>query len=400
MTVIRGLPERKSIALGDVVNKVREVIEYVKKYGDKALIELTKKYDGIDIERIALDIDELISIARRLDDRTREAIDRIYGFLEEFYRYLKPGDYIVTLNGVRLGIAWRSIDRVGIYVPGGTRGYPSTLLMAGIPAKIAGVREIYVATPPLKDGSISPAIAYIALKMGVTRVYSIGGAQAIAAMAYGTESVVKVDKIVGPGNIYVQAAKFLVQDVVAIDGVEGPTELIVIADEHADPEKIALDMMAQAEHGIHTLIILLTPSHEIADKVSSILNKDEYHKYYINVVRDIDEAIEIVNRIAPEHLSLHIRSWEKYIGKIRNTGAISIGDTPPALIDYIGPNHILPTEGWAKSRGCLSIYDFLKPVSILFSADSTSRDLINAVKILSEYEGFHIHGRSVGVRYG
>ncbi|ADM28376.1 histidinol dehydrogenase [Ignisphaera aggregans DSM 17230] len=400
MTVIRGLPERRSIGLVDVLDRVREIIEHVKIYGDKALIELTKKFDGVDIEKISLDREELESISRELDERTMNAIDEIYGFLEEFYRSIKPFDHIVTVNGVRLGIVWRGIDRVGIYVPGGARGYPSTLLMAGIPARVAGVREIYVATPPLRNGSISPAIAYIAMKMGVERVYRIGGAHAIAAMAYGTESIVKVDKIVGPGNIYVQAAKFLVQDVVAIDGIEGPTELIVVADEYADPEKIAFDMMAQAEHGIHTFIVLLTTSSIVADRVSAILDRDYVHRYYIDVVGSIDEAIEIVNRVAPEHLALHVRNWERYIDRIRNVGAISIDDIPPALIDYIGPNHILPTEGWARSRGCLTIYDFLKPVSVLFEVEVVPRSLIEAVKILAEYEGFVIHSKSVGVRYG
>jgi len=400
MTVLRGLPDRRSVDIADALDRVREVIDYVKRYGDKALVELTKKYDGIDVGGIALEYDELKDMASRLDVRVRMAIDRVCEFLEGFYRHIIPRDHIVTLDGIRLGMAWRSVDRVGIYVPGGIRGYPSTLLMAGIPARIAGVREIYAATPPLKDGSINAATAYISLKLGLSRVYRIGGAQAIAAMAYGTESVVKVDKIVGPGNIYVQAAKFLVQDAVAIDGIEGPTELIVIADEYADPWKIALDMMAQAEHGIHSLIALLTPSHEIADKVSGILSMDEHHKYYIDIVRDIDEAIDAVNRIAPEHLALHVRNWEVYIGMIRNAGAISAGDTPPALIDYIGPNHILPTGGWARSRGCLSIYDFLKPVSILLDAGSAPGDLIEAVRILSEYEGFVTHSKSVGVRYG
>lgn len=400
MTVIRGLPTRRSVSISDVMDRVKEIIEHIKRYGDRALIELTKKFDGVDIERIIVDISELETLSRQLDEKIRNAIDRIYIFLDGFYRSIAPRDHILTLNGVRLGVAWRSIDRVGIYVPGGARGYPSTLLMAGIPAKVAGVREIYVSTPPLRNGSISPATAYIALKIGTRGVYRVGGAQAIAAMAYGTESIAKVDKIVGPGNIYVQAAKFLVQDSVAIDGIEGPTELIVIADEYSDPNRIALDMIAQAEHGTHTLIALLTPSPEVADKVLSILDRDELHNYYVGIVRDIDEAIEIVNRIAPEHLALHIRDWKKYIDKIRNVGAVSVDDVPSALIDYIGPNHILPTDGWARSRGCLTIYDFLKSVSVLLDVAPISRDLIDAVKTLSAYEGFGIHSKSVEIRYG
>ncbi len=400
MTLIRGLPDRRSIRILDVLERVREIIEYVKGHGDRALIDLTKKYDNIDINTVTVDREELSMLSKQLDERTRNAIDTVYMFLVEFYRNTMPRDIVVMLNGIKLGIMWRSIDRVGIYVPGGSRGYPSTLLMAGIPAIVAGVREIYVSTPPMRNGYISPAIAYIALKMGVKKVYRIGGAQAIAAMAYGTESVEKVDKIIGPGNIYVQAAKFLVQDSVTIDGIEGPTELIIIADEYGDPSRIALDMMAQAEHGIHTFITLITTSARVADEVSKILNKDDLHKYYVSIVKDVDEAIDIVNKIAPEHLALHVYDWERYIDRIRNVGAISVGDIPPALIDYIGPNHILPTDGWARSRGCLTIYDFLKPISVLFDLASAPKDLINAVKILSEYEGFHIHGRSVGVRYG
>lgn len=400
MTVYRGLPTSRPFDLERVADTVRSIIEYVKRYGDKALKELTRRFDGIDLERLVIDRDSLKECTENLKPNIAQAIDKIYQLLIEVNERLLPKDTIVNVGGVKIGYIWRSIESVGIYVPGGKRSYPSTLLMAGVPAKVAKVRKIYVASPPTSSYCVNPAIAYIAQILEVEEVYNVGGAQAIAALAYGTESVKRVSKIVGPGNIYVQAAKLLVQNVVAIDGIEGPTELIVIADSSSNPQQIALDMMAQAEHGYGTFIILITDSEDIALRVSQLLEKDVDHDYYVITVENIDRAIELANTLAPEHLSLHISRPDKYLRKVINAGAVSLGSTPPALIDYIGPNHILPTDGWARSRGALSVYDFLKPISVVLDSAYIDRNLLEAVKTLAKYEGFEVHYKSVGVRLG
>lgn len=400
MTVHIGIPRSRPLELAKVLESVRNIIENVKLNGDRALIELTRKFDGIDLQRIAINKSSLRECYSGLSEDVRRAIDRLYDVLIDIHRKSLPSNLIVDSRGVRMGYLWRSIERVGIYVPGGRKSYPSTLLMAGIPAKVAGVKELYVASPPVSSKCVNPAVAYTAYILDVEEVYNVGGAHAIAALAYGTESIKRVDKIVGPGNIYVQAAKFLVQDVVSIDGVEGPTELVVIADEYADPELVALDMMAQAEHGYGTFVVLITDSEEIASKVADLLAKDAEHDYYIITVKDIDEAISIANEIAPEHLALHVANAERCLDKITNVGAVSVGREPPALIDYIGPNHILPTNRWARARGALSVYDFLKPISVIIDSTKADREVLESVKMLARYEGFEIHSRSIGARFG
>ncbi|MEM1541710.1 MAG: histidinol dehydrogenase [Ignisphaera sp.] len=400
MTIYYRFPNVRPLELEKVLDVVKNTIEYVRKYGDKALKEFTKKFDGVDIDTIAIDRQYLLKCCKDLEPGLKKSIDIVHDILFKIHELHLPKDVIVEVEGVRLGYVWRSIDNVGIYVPGGKKSYPSSLLMAGVPAKVAKVKKMYVASPPMPDGCVNPAVAYVALKLDVDEVYRIGGAQAIAALAYGTESVKKVDKIVGPGNIYVQAAKFLVQDAVAIDGVEGPTELVVVADESADPEMVSIDMMAQAEHGQGTFIVLISNSKKLIQEVGKILEQDKDHDYYIVEVSSIDEAIDIVNTIAPEHLSLHVAQPQKYLNYISNVGAISLGKEPPALIDYIGPNHILPTNRWATSKGALSVYDFLKPLSIILDSSSIKREVIQAVLQLAEYEGFKIHSKSIGVRFG
>jgi histidinol dehydrogenase len=398
--IIYGIPTQRNLRLENVFEKVKEIINYVRGRGDEALIELTKKFDKVSIDSVVLDTDQLKRCCRDLDQAITKSINKVFSFLWRFHEKTLPRNMVFEIDGVILGYIWRSVESVGVYVPGGRKSYPSSLMMCGIPAKVAGVEKLYVASPPLLNGCVNPAVAYISLELGVEEVYRVGGAQAIAALAYGTETVKKVAKIVGPGNIYVQAAKFLVQDVVSIDGVEGPTELVVVADESADPHLVALDMMSQAEHGVEALVVLLTTSSNLANKVSQILGNDKDHVYYIATVKSIDEAIELVNKLAPEHLSLHISSYEKYIDKVVNVGAISIKNEAPALIDYIGPNHVLPTNSWAKSRGALSVYDFLKPISIVVNSSSIDRELLDSVISLARYEGFEIHSRSIGVRYG
>lgn len=388
------LPKERPNDFTKVLPDVEKIISYVKSKGDEALIELEEKFDKVKLS--SLKLTNIENLTREVSEDVKKAVDIIFSQIYEFNSAIKPPNTIAgSYNGIDYGIIWRSIERVGIYVPGGEKAYPSTLLMAGVPALVAGVKEIYVSSPPNK---ITPVIAYISMKLGVKEVYTIGGAQAIAAMAYGTQTVKKVDKIVGPGNIYVQAAKYIVSGDVGIDGVEGPTELVIIADESANPNHVILDLRAQAEHGKATYLVLLTNSDKLADIVSKELERDQ-NTYYVIKVNSIDEAIEMANEIAPEHLSLQVNNAKEYLNKVRNAGAVTLGSTPPAIIDYsAGPNHILPTNSWAKIRGGVSVYDFLKMI-MYASAKSPSKEVIEASKILAKYEGFSYHANSIGVRY-
>lgn len=398
MTVVHGLPQQNQYSIASVLNYVKQIIDDVRNRGDRALIEYTKKFDGIDIDTIELTSSLRSKCLEGLGNDVRRAIDTLYDLLMHFYQEFKPKDFQMQSNGVRMGIIWRPIESVGVYVPGGRKAYPSTLLMAGIPAKVAGVSRIAVASPPNKTGCIDPATIYVSQLIGVENIYRVGGAQIIAALAYGTESVRKVDKIVGPGNIYVQAAKALVRDAVEIDGIEGPTELVVIADESADPRLVAMDMAAQAEHGMDSPVVLLTTSSRVAQAVEELV-RDFKGSFYIYVTNSIDEATKIANELAPEHLSIHVRDADKLLNGIRNAGAISHNYSPPALIDYIGPNHILPTNKWARVRGALTVYDFLKPVAVLFDDREIDKNVLEAVETLARYEGFDLHAKSVVMRH-
>lgn len=369
----------------------------MRRYGDRGLKELTKKFDGVEIGNITVSSEELNHLADSISQDVRESIDLIYEHMVSLNKAMVPKDLMIKNHELLLGILWRPIDSVGIYVPGGLKAYPSTLLMAAIPARIAGVSRLFVATPPRKDGSIDPAVAYITRKLGVCKVYRVGGAQIIAAMAYGTESVDKVDKIVGPGNIYVQVAKFLVQGIVSIDGVAGPTELVVIADESAKPDQICVEMEAQAEHGPTSVIILISTSDELLSRVEGYLSSSR-NTFFLIKVSSIDEAITLVNDLAPEHLSLHVQDPYMLVSRVKNVGAISLGRTPSAIVDYLGPNHILPTSGSARFRGGLSVYDFLK--TIMVADGIPSNELLRALRVLARYEGFKYHSRSVEMVYG
>jgi len=369
----------------------------VRTYGDLGLIELTKKFDGVLIKDVVVSLEELSNLSESLHHEVRSSIDLIYEHLITLNKQSLPKDLMVRVGGLSSGIIWKPLSSVGIYVPGGRKAYPSTLLMAAVPAKVAGVKKLYVATPPRKDGSVDSAIAYLALKLDVRKVYRVGGAQIIAAMAYGTESVDKVDKIVGPGNIYVQVAKFLLQGIVSIDGIEGPTELVVVADETANPDEVCVDMEAQAEHGTTSVIALLTTYDPLLNYVEKCLEGGP-NTYFLIKVDSLEHAIEVVNELAPEHLSLRVRDPYTLISRVENVGAISVGRTPSALIDYLGPNHILPTNASARFRGGLSVYDFLK--AIIIADGSPTKELLRAVRVLASYEGFPIHGRSVEITYG
>jgi histidinol dehydrogenase len=399
MVIKIGLPERRPNDFSDVIPKVREIIRLVRENGDDALINLTEQLDGVRLSSVKVKNNELKELSDNLDENVKWAIDVIYDQLKQFNELLKPPNIGGNSNGMNYGVIWKPIEKVGIYVPSGKKSYPSTALMAITAAKVAGVSEMYLTTPPRKDGKIDNAIGYIASKLGVKEVYRVGGAQSIAALAYGTQTVKKVYKIVGPGNKYVQAAKILVSLDVGIDGIEGPTELVIILDESAKLDDVIEDIRAQAEHGTDTYIVIISLNNILIKELIEKLNNDD-NIYYIVTVKDLDEALRIANDIAPEHLSLQIKFARNYLNKIDNAGAITLSNTPPALIDYGGgPNHILPTNGWAKVRGGLSVYDFLKPIMYLESL-RPSNDLIKASIILAEYEGFYIHSKSIRNRYG
>lgn len=391
------LPKERPNDFGKVIDAVREIVEKVRREGDRALLELTERFDGVKLSKIAVKSEELESMASSLSGTAMRAIDVMFDQIWAFQDSIRPPITWGSRRGIKWGVLWRPIERVGIYVPGGAKSYPSTLLMAGVTAKVAGVKEIYVTTPPSRSG-LNPAIAYSALKVGVKELYTVGGAQAIAALAFGTESVKKVDKIVGPGNVYVQAAKYLVSQYVGIDGIEGPTELVVIADSSANPEEVVLDMRAQAEHGKTSYVVLITTDEGLAKRVTEALANDDF-TYYLKVVKDLNEAIELANSIAPEHLSLHVSNPYQALNLVNNSGAVTLGRTPPALIDYsAGPNHILPTNGWARFKGGITVYEFLKPVMVA-AAESPSKEVVESAVEIANLEGFRVHGESVAKRF-
>jgi len=401
--IFRDVPQIRPNSLDPVMDKVKEIVNQVIVRGDDALIELTSKFDKVKLINLNATIDELREASDNLSEDVKISIDRIWDQLKNFHESVKPPNIGGGRDGIYFGIIWRAIEKVGIYVPGGLKSYPSTLMMAGIPAKVAGVSEIYVCSPS-RNGKVDPALAYVALKLGVKSMYKVGGAQAIAAMAFGTKTVTKVDKIVGPGNLFVQAAKFLVSDKVGIDGIEGPTELVIIADDSAKPELIVKDLMAQGEHGPSTFLVFISWNDSLLEKVNGILEslskgKSSDMNFYLVKAKDQADAVDIANRISPEHLSLYVRNPRELLSLVRNTGAVSMGYTPPAIIDYAaGPNHILPTNGWSRFRGGVTVYDFLKPI-MYADAMSPSKDLVRASITLAKYEGFQIHGESIGERY-
>ncbi len=392
--IIRGLPERKGGFPKEVLESVLRIIEEVRRRGDEALIEFTERFDGVRLDSVRASREELEEQAGRLEEGIAKAIDVIAKHLEEFNKLTLPQDIRLTIRGFKCELKWIPVESVGVYVPGGRRLYPSTALMTLIPAKAAGVRRLFMASPT-RTGHVDPALAYIALRLGVEAVYKIGGAQAIAAFAYGTQSVVRVDKIIGPGNIFVQAAKYLVSQEVAIDGVEGPTELVVLADKTCDPRRIALDLEAQGEHGRDTLLIVISTSREFLDELELLLRDRQDIVVYLKGVGSIEEGVELVNELAPEHVLICTENARHVAMKIRNAGVIAIGNTPPAVIDYAaGPSHVLPTLGHARTRGGLSVYDFLKLVAYV-EALRPDDELIDAAVKLARYEGFEAHARSI-----
>ena len=395
---------------------VDKILQEVRTRGDEALIEYTQKFDSkfITGENIIVTVAEIKNAYKMVDQDFLDAIKLAKKNVKEFHEKQKRNAWIMTKEkGVILGQTVRGLESVGIYVPGGTASYPSSVIMNAVPAKVAGVKNLVMVTPPLADGSINPHILVAADIAGVTKIYKVGGAQAIAGLAFGTKSITKVDKIVGPGNIYVAMAKKSVFGCVDIDMIAGPSEILIIADETANEKFIAADLMSQAEHDVLASAMLITTSQELAEKVVKELKiqindmsrcgiiKESLEKYgVILIVENIKEAIELANKIAPEHLEVMLDSPFDYLGDIKNAGSIFLGHySPEPLGDYIaGPNHVLPTSGTARFFSPLSVDDFIKKSSYIYYTKEALSEVKDKVIKLTEVEGLTAHGNSIKVR--
>ena len=390
----------------DVTDVVSKILADVKENGDKAVAAYTLKFDGSMLEKAEISAEELKKYAAECDSEVFEALERASENIKAFHKRQLQQSWLTTKeNGVILGQRIRGLKRVGIYVPGGTAAYPSSVLMNAIPAKIAGVEEIVMVTPPGKNGRPNPDIMAAALIAGVDRVFLMGGAQAVAALAYGTESVPKVDKIVGPGNIFVATAKKLLFGTVDIDMIAGPSEILVVADKTARADYLAADLMSQAEHDILASAILLTDSDELAEGVireiekqsANLSRKDIIDKSLndygaIIVCRDIREAVDFANILAPEHLEVCVENPMEYIGRLDNAGSVFLGDY------YAGPNHVLPTSGTARFFSPLSVDSFIKKSSFIYYTKNALLDDADDIIRIANAEGLTAHANSIIVR--
>lgn len=412
---IDSLKERAGEVQSEVLLRVEEIIKNVKKNKDKAVLEYTRKFDCENIEVIKVKQEE---IDNAFDNVSEELIDALQTAAENIKKYhtnqIKNSWIMTEKDGVLMGQTVRGLEKVGVYVPGGTAAYPSSVLMNVIPAKLAKVERVIMVTPPLKDGSLNPNILAAAKIAGVDEIYKVGGAQAIAALSYGTETIPKVDKIVGPGNIYVALAKKLCYGLVDIDMIAGPSEVLVISDENGNPKFIAADLMSQAEHDKLASSILVTTSETLAHKVNEEIVRqmaylerkeiiEESLKNYgaIIVVDSIDEAIKLANEIAPEHLELLVENPISYLGEIKNAGSIFLGSySPEPLGDYMGgPNHVLPTSGTARFFSPLSVDDFIKKSSYIYYSEKALFGLKDKIVTLADSEGLTAHANSIKVRF-
>lgn len=418
-TAERALIKQLKARSGEVDRKVTaavtEIIENVKNNGDAAVREYTEKFDGKMPESVEISKAEMEAAFEKCDKSFVSALRRAAENIADFHKRQKTQSWLNTAeNGVILGQRVRGLKRVGIYVPGGTAAYPSSVLMNAIPAKIAGVEEIIMVTPPTKAGTANPDILAAAAVAGVDRVFLVGGAQAVAALAYGTQTIPKVDKIVGPGNIYVATAKRLLYGVVDIDMVAGPSEILIVADETANPKFLAADMMSQAEHDVLASSILLTTSEKIANDTIEELNKqlltlsrkeiiEKSLENYgaVIVCKDMEEAVDFANELAPEHLEIAAENPMEYIGKIDNAGSVFLGSyAPEPLGDYFaGPNHVLPTSGTARFFSPLSVDSFIKKSSFIYYTQPALSEAKDDIIKLAETEGLTAHANSIKVRF-
>lgn len=412
--LLSELKDREEEVKEEVLKSVSNILEDVKKNGDKALQSYTEKFDRVLLDDFEVSIEELdecfIKVEKNFIDNLEEAKKNI----EYYHNAQKSRGFILNKdNGIFLGQRVIPLDSVGVYVPGGTAAYPSSVLMNVIPAKVAGVKEIIMITPPNKEGKLNPYIGVAAKVAGVSKIYKVGGAQGIAALANGTESIPKVDKIVGPGNIFVATAKRLVFGKVDIDMIAGPSEILVIADEKSDPSYVAADLMSQAEHDKLASAILVTTSKDLYEKVeleldkqAKTLEREEIIRTSLNdfgkaiICSNIEECIDISNSIAPEHLEIMVDEPMQYLGLVRNAGSVFLGRYCPEPIgDYFGgTNHVLPTSGTARFFSALSVDSFIKKSSFIYYSKEAIMKNGEKIITMADKEGLTAHANSIKVR--
>ena len=412
---INKILSREIQSYGEYEESVRQIVADVMTGGDAAVKKYTRKFDGVSVDDLAVSGDEIDEAFASVSPSFLEVVKKSAENIAEFHSKQKKSGFEINRDGVTLGQKYTAVEKAGLYVPGGTASYPSTVLMNAVPAKIAGVGEIIMCTPPSANGKVRAEILAAAKIAGVDRIYKCGGAQAIAAMAYGTESIPKVYKIVGPGNIFVALAKKLVFGTVSIDMIAGPSEILVVADGKADARHVAADMLSQAEHDKLASAVLVTDSAALAKDVAAeidrqletlprreIASASIENNGKIIVTDSIERAVEVANAIAPEHLEMCVENPRAWLDKIKNAGSVFLGGyTPEALGDYYaGPNHTLPTGGSAKFSSPLSVDDFLKKTQyIMYSAEALEKAAAD-VEYFAESEGLDGHARSVKIRAG
>lgn len=410
---LESLCRRPKMDFGSVFGQVKPIVDNIESNGDQAIREFTQKFDGVDPDPLVVDPNDILI---NLSDEIISALDRAMHNISKFHqRQISDDIEVETQTGVDCRRVSKPIEKVGVYVPGGTAPLPSTAMMLCIPAMIAGCKTIVLATPPGKDGAIPESVAYVAQKTGVSKIVKAGGAQAIAGMALGTESIPKVDKIFGPGNQYVTAAKMMLQNseaMISIDMPAGPSEVLVIADETADPEFVAIDMLSQAEHGADSQAILVATKETDISAISDALEKqlknlprNEFaskaiENSFILVVDHSKEAIEFSNRYAPEHLIINTKDADYLAAKVTNAGSVFIGPwTPESMGDYAsGTNHTLPTYGYARMYSGVSLSSFQKFITMQKISEKGLKDLGPIVETLAELEGLEAHKQAVSLR--
>lgn len=411
------LSSRRQMERDEVTQKVKMILDDIKNHGDKAVIEYTKQFDNIKLgyDNIRVAKKEIDNAYDRVDKNLINVIRKAGNNIRRFHEKQKDSSWFSSeQNGIMLGQLYRPLETVGVYVPGGTAPLVSSILMTVIPAKVAGVGEIIMSTPPGSSDGINPVILAAARELGVDTVCRIGGAQAIGAMAFGTESVRSVDKIIGPGNVYVAEAKRMVYGYCDIDMIAGPSEITIIADENARPDYIAADLLSQAEHDSYASSVLITVSEEIACNVcreakkqtKKLARKDIIKKSVENfggiiLVESLESALEIANKIAPEHLELCVEHPFDLISEVKNAGAIFLGHySPEPLGDYFaGPNHVLPTCGTASFFSPLGVEDFMKKSSIVSYTEKALKEVKDDIMQLAETEGLTAHKNAINIRF-
>ena len=414
--VLRALDRSPAAVDPEVKQRVTSILTAVRARGDAALIEFTERYDGVSLTapELAVSPADFQAALERLGEPTVRALRYAAERIERFHQACAPRSWSMRdASGSRLGQEVRPLRRVAVYVPGGRAAYPSTVLMTAVPARVAGVKEIVLVSPPGRDKSLDPVVLAAAKIAGVTEAYRVGGAQAIAALTYGTDTIRRVDKIVGPGNIYVALAKGQVFGDVGIDMIAGPSEVLVVADENADASFVAADLLAQAEHDPMARSVLLTPSARLVEDVAVEVERQLERLPRREIARtaldangalvltsSLDEAVELTNELAPEHLELFVADPDALLARVENAGAVFLGRfTPEVVGDYVaGPNHVLPTAGTARFASALGTDDFVKRLSVI---EYSARGLLEAgphVAELSRVEGLQAHGEAAAVR--